>query len=225
MTLSGEELNEMDIMMKNGKNDRDMYLEFAEKLSLGNVSKIRTADLKHSICKKLNELRKQGLSNSSKVQEPLFQFQKKVHEYPNEQEKNWDSKTVIDMSFSSSTNGDIEDKQFNKFNFLVQAKQELETNIAKTLDVISKNREHLDESDLSMLNKLVGSLKHKLQIGVQEMYTIHKWFSDNYKMKRNMYEKVLAGIYDPDGNATTHFKSKVRRIDEYMKSLSSHFTS
>jgi hypothetical protein len=126
--------------------------------------------------------------------------------------------TVVDMSFVTSTTNPA-DQKYQRFKFLVCARNEITNAIKVNTSLKNANSEKLDADDIYVIDKEVKTLQNNLGLVLTEMRELQVWFNEVNSQKKVFYEKLSSRLVDMSGTLADHFSKKVENIDSYLKTL------
>lgn len=132
-----------------------------------------------------------------------------------------DAKTVVNMDFVTSTDNPS-DQKYQRFSFLVAAKNDLILAIKKNTALLSTEAQQLDQDDVAVMQHDIAQAQAQLALVNREIRDIHQWFAEVHQQKHVFYQQFLKRSTDLTGNLSTHFQRKIENIQKYMRSMSEH---
>jgi len=173
----------------------------------------------YTIMSMIAQKKKPEVKKEKSVPKPSIEHLVKVANQELAAEEDFDdTKTVVDMGHVANTTNPA-DQKYKRFTFLVAAKNDLVNAIKTNSGLLQANMEHLDEDDVTTVQKEISGIQHQLNLVNQEIREINTWFQEMNQAKAQFYEQFLKKSSDMSGNMTTHFQRKMSNIEKYMTSM------
>ncbi len=129
-----------------------------------------------------------------------------------------DTKTVVNMDFMTKSQNSS-DQKYNRFAFLVAAKNDLIKAIKTNSALLESHRTNFDEDDVQVIRREIEHSQYQLGLVNTEMREIQQWFSEVHQEKHVFYQQCLQSSADVSGHLTSHFQRKMENIQKYMRAM------
>ncbi len=157
-----------------------------------------------------------GFEPEELIRLPTYVIAQKVGEiHPLEESFEDDTATVIDMPVFDNTG----DKNYNRLQFLMETQKSLRSAIDSNMSALKTCSNDFENDDIVVLRKEIDCAQTHLRLIDPELKDLKMWFATQRAQKLEFYKTIAPRLVDTSGELTTHFKNKMIKIDNQLKSL------
>lgn len=129
-----------------------------------------------------------------------------------------DDQTVVDMSHIVNHDNPA-DQKYNRFRFLVRAKNDFTDAIKNNTRILQKQHDKLDPDDILVIETEIKSMQSDLDLVNKEMREINQWFHEVHAARQAYYQELQSNLSDISGNVKDHFQRKCENLNAYIANM------
>jgi cytochrome c551/c552 len=159
-----------------------------------------------------------GFDPEELIRLPTYVISQKLQEIqPMEEhyQEDDDTGTVIDMPLFDNPG----DKNYSRLQFLVETQKSLKSAIESNISALKTCTNDFENDDIVVLRKEIDCAQTHLRLIDPELRDLKLWFAGQRAQKLEFYKAIAPKLVDTSGELTTHFKNKMMKIDNQLKSL------